>query len=167
MNRPLVLASHAMAAAERRGFEPRNRFGRLHAFQACLFSHSSISPFLTQKNALRTMHNAFRLQKYLFFIRVAHYLGKNFSLQCPFWCFRLLTATLFGKIRTSRSRLCIFPPPRATHYIYVPTSAALRSQKRSRSACRDVVRVPDMVNRSPSQCAREVHEPAPRAECSS
>ena len=30
--------------AERPGFEPGNRFGRLHAFQACLFSHSSISP---------------------------------------------------------------------------------------------------------------------------
>ena len=52
--------------------------------------------FFNSKNALRTMHNAFRLQKYLFFIRVAHYLGKNFSLQCPFWLFRLLIATLFG-----------------------------------------------------------------------
>lgn len=31
--------------AERGGFEPPNRFRRLHAFQACLFSHSSIFPF--------------------------------------------------------------------------------------------------------------------------
>lgn len=30
--------------AEREGFEPSKRFRRLHAFQACLFSHSSISP---------------------------------------------------------------------------------------------------------------------------
>ena len=31
--------------AEREGFEPSKRFRRLHAFQACLFSHSSISPY--------------------------------------------------------------------------------------------------------------------------
>ena len=31
--------------AERGGFEPPKRFRRLHAFQACLFSHSSISPW--------------------------------------------------------------------------------------------------------------------------
>ena len=30
--------------AERRGFEPRKPFWSLHAFQACLFNHSSISP---------------------------------------------------------------------------------------------------------------------------
>ena len=30
--------------AERGGFEPPKRFGRLHAFQACLFTHSSIFP---------------------------------------------------------------------------------------------------------------------------
>ena len=30
--------------AERGGFEPPKRFGRLHAFQACLFNHSSIFP---------------------------------------------------------------------------------------------------------------------------
>ena len=32
--------------AERRGFEPRKPFWSLHAFQACLFNHSSISPAL-------------------------------------------------------------------------------------------------------------------------
>ena len=32
--------------AERPGFEPGNQFCRLHAFQACLFSHSSISPLV-------------------------------------------------------------------------------------------------------------------------
>ena len=30
--------------AERRGFEPRIPFRSIHAFQACLFNHSSISP---------------------------------------------------------------------------------------------------------------------------
>ncbi len=36
--------------AERTGFEPANRFCRLHAFQACLFNHSSTSP----KNTLQS-----------------------------------------------------------------------------------------------------------------
>ena len=31
--------------AEGGGFEPPIRFWRIHAFQACLFNHSSISPF--------------------------------------------------------------------------------------------------------------------------
>ena len=31
--------------AERTGFEPVIRFWRIHAFQACLFNHSSTSPF--------------------------------------------------------------------------------------------------------------------------
>ena len=35
----------ALNPAERTGFEPANRFCRLHAFQACLFNHSSTSPF--------------------------------------------------------------------------------------------------------------------------
>ena len=30
----------ALNPAERTGFEPANRFCRLHAFQACLFNHS-------------------------------------------------------------------------------------------------------------------------------
>ena len=35
----------AFRFAEREGFEPSIRFWRTHAFQACLFSHSSISPW--------------------------------------------------------------------------------------------------------------------------
>ena len=31
--------------AERRGFEPRIPFWGIHAFQACLFNHSSTSPY--------------------------------------------------------------------------------------------------------------------------
>ena len=34
----------AATLAERGGFEPPKRFRRLHAFQACLFNHSSIFP---------------------------------------------------------------------------------------------------------------------------
>ena len=32
--------------AERAGFEPAKPFRGLHAFQACLFNHSSISPVI-------------------------------------------------------------------------------------------------------------------------
>ena len=40
----LTSAACSKIFAERRGFEPRKHFWRLHAFQACLFNHSSISP---------------------------------------------------------------------------------------------------------------------------
>ena len=40
-----------MVGAE--GFEPPNRCCRLHAFQACLFSHSSITPFARALLAMR------------------------------------------------------------------------------------------------------------------
>ncbi len=36
--------------AERTGFEPAKPFGGLHAFQACLFNHSSTSPCLRLQN---------------------------------------------------------------------------------------------------------------------
>ena len=36
--------------AERRGFEPRIPFRSIHAFQACLFNHSSISPLSGRKS---------------------------------------------------------------------------------------------------------------------
>ncbi len=39
-----------ISPAERTGFEPANRFCRLHAFQACLFNHSSTSPNLRLQN---------------------------------------------------------------------------------------------------------------------
>ena len=40
---------HGAYQAERPGFEPGIPFRGIHAFQACLFSHSSISPDKTQK----------------------------------------------------------------------------------------------------------------------
>ena len=36
--------------AERMGFEPMNRFWRLHTFQACAFDHSAISPLKGLQN---------------------------------------------------------------------------------------------------------------------
>ena len=41
----LIARGFLYISAERTGFEPANRFCRLHAFQACLFNHSSTSPF--------------------------------------------------------------------------------------------------------------------------
>ena len=38
------LTFFCLSFAERTGFEPVSRFRRLHAFQACLFNHSSIFP---------------------------------------------------------------------------------------------------------------------------
>ena len=55
--------------AERRGFEPRKHFWRLHAFQACLFNHSSISPSRFFAN---------RVQKYCFF--------RKYARVCAFFC---------------------------------------------------------------------------------
>ena len=37
-------SSFCKSGAERTGFEPANQFCRLHAFQACLFNHSSTFP---------------------------------------------------------------------------------------------------------------------------
>ena len=48
--------------AERGGFEPPNRFRRLHAFQACLFSHSSTFPLSTLHGA-KTAPDDLRLQR--------------------------------------------------------------------------------------------------------
>ena len=41
---PLKISGFVRLEAERTGFEPANQFCRLHAFQACLFNHSSTSP---------------------------------------------------------------------------------------------------------------------------
>ena len=46
--------------AERRGFEPRIPFWGIHAFQACLFNHSSTSPFRGAK-----VKEVFETTKYL------------------------------------------------------------------------------------------------------
>ena len=51
--------------AERTGFEPVSRFRRLHAFQACLLSHSSIFPYCTLKGVSGC--------KYTFFIDILQF----------------------------------------------------------------------------------------------
>ena len=54
--------------AERGGFEPPNRFCRLHAFQACLFSHSSTFPYSEELFliAATCCCNNFEVQNYCF-----------------------------------------------------------------------------------------------------
>ena len=41
----LIISKLTLILAERGGFEPPKRFRRLHAFQACLFNHSSTFPY--------------------------------------------------------------------------------------------------------------------------
>ena len=51
------------------GFEPMKHFWRLHAFQACLFNHSSISPYilLLYISSLRTSLGALHLTVFSMF----------------------------------------------------------------------------------------------------
>ena len=59
--------------AEREGFEPAKPFRGLHAFQACLFNHSSISP--------RSCWN--RVQRYWFFLIMQEFrLRIYIEMQC-------------------------------------------------------------------------------------
>ena len=51
------LTFFCLSFAERTGFEPVSRFRRLHAFQACLFSHSSIFPLCLQRYAFSGNYN--------------------------------------------------------------------------------------------------------------
>ena len=66
--------------AERRGFEPRIPFRGIHAFQACLFNHSSISPRISfsEKTAysdvFRAVQPLFQLQMYSFLCSFAAFL---------------------------------------------------------------------------------------------
>ena len=85
--------------AERRGFEPRKPFWSLHAFQACLFNHSSISPFAL---FCATFQN--RLQNYIFFVTYARkyaiFFKKNnyFSLKRRFELYFVASITFLGSI---------------------------------------------------------------------
>ena len=59
----LTSTARSKIFAERRGFEPRKPFWSLHAFQACLFNHSSISPSRDRRlNTIRDLvaHMNFR-----------------------------------------------------------------------------------------------------------
>ena len=62
-----------VSSAERAGFEPAKPFRGLHAFQACLFNHSSISP--------RSCWN--RVQRYWFFLIMQEFrLRIYIEMQC-------------------------------------------------------------------------------------
>ena len=74
--------------AERRGFEPRIPFRGIHAFQACLFNHSSISPRISfcekggKSGAFRANPPLFQLQMYSFFWSYEYFEGFNLT-ECP------------------------------------------------------------------------------------
>ena len=64
--------------AERTGFEPVIRFRRIHAFQACLFNHSSISPSLIfykggRKLQIKKEKQAISSHKYILFLKVYNF----------------------------------------------------------------------------------------------
>ena len=61
--------------AERGGFEPPIRFWRIHAFQACLFNHSSTSPIPGNISCHKCILFFLLLKHYHFFI-----LNKSFKL---------------------------------------------------------------------------------------
>ena len=67
-----------MFIAERQGFEPRIPFWSIHAFQACLFNHSSISPWLIakkekQESVNHTTFPFFGCKSSLFFCYSKHF----------------------------------------------------------------------------------------------
>ncbi len=51
-----LIVSVSSPYAERGGFEPPIPFWSIHAFQACLFNHSSISPFSTEPEIAANLH---------------------------------------------------------------------------------------------------------------
>ena len=78
--------------AENAGFEPAIRFRRIHAFQACLFNHSSISPKHLSKNGCKLvkkyeLHLPYPLKLKTFYSFNVHYLifskfqNKKFNLK--------------------------------------------------------------------------------------
>ena len=79
-------------SAERAGFEPAKPFRGLHAFQACLFNHSSISPCFRSAK-VKQLYNKSKLSPiyFLFYVhfKLLHFfLSKsavtNFFLSTPF-----------------------------------------------------------------------------------
>ena len=73
------------STAERAGFEPAKPFRGLHAFQACLFNHSSISPIIrlvssktTAKYEKIPICKRFSAQIYSFCLTYTQYLVDKF-----------------------------------------------------------------------------------------
>ena len=73
--------------AERAGFEPAKPFRGLHAFQACLFNHSSISPLIISTHPLSKatanyekipIRNLFSAQIYTFWLTYTQYRQNKF-----------------------------------------------------------------------------------------
>ena len=89
--------------AERARFELANQFCRSHAFQACLFSHSSISPFLWAHSCELCLNFALFGYKNIFFFLYSHsFCAKSFDL-CAF--FAVLNALLW--VNTLKYTFCV------------------------------------------------------------
>ena len=70
-----------MFIAERRGFEPRIPFWSIHAFQACLFNHSSISPWLI----LQALRMACQCPRYFSAAKVVYFFVSRSILTVEGW----------------------------------------------------------------------------------
>ena len=66
--RAITLLIYNNLGAERARFELANQFCRSHAFQACLFSHSSISPFFFRKAGAKVSIIHKKTAEMLFFL---------------------------------------------------------------------------------------------------
>ena len=71
------LFCRGISPAERGGFEPPIRFWRIHAFQACLFNHSSISPSTFSGRQTSLFSSLFEFTEFfsykcILFIRLTH-----------------------------------------------------------------------------------------------
>ena len=83
--RPSVSASKLSSPAcrkifaERRGFEPRKPFWSLHAFQACLFNHSSISPLRSSRVFQNRLQNYYKLLEYASFFAIIFYFATFYA----------------------------------------------------------------------------------------
>ena len=98
------------SAAERRGFEPLIRFWRIHAFQACLFNHSSTFPDASLRDTVLENERKLRIiflfraifaTKVLFFFRATIKKHEYSSKKVIFTHLAYLdsTALLFSKIK--------------------------------------------------------------------
>ena len=79
--------------AEKAGFEPAIPFRGIHAFQACLFNHSSISPFISDFQ-IASLSEQRLLDRYGFRIKILKFRTPSFiSLLSSL--FSLLSAFIF------------------------------------------------------------------------
>ncbi len=109
-----------LAFAERTGFEPVSRFRRLHAFQACLFSHSSIFPMCSTNIQL--------------FIKTPHKRRKKTHLQNQMQAWHITKAInpIIQQHTIKDMRICIPVKLQAINMQIITIYKCFKSRKRCR-----------------------------------